>query len=89
MLELLYAGFTIFVILGWISFCINHKYLYKEKKTKQQKELPGFFVFALYVQMVLYCRSSVFGSGPRGLGLLFTPLPSPSEDFVVTLHKLP
>lgn len=45
--ELLHAGFTIFVILGWISFCINHKYLYKEKKTKQQKELSGFLVFAL------------------------------------------
>lgn len=54
MLELFYAGFTIFVILGWISFCINHNYLCKEKKTKQQKELTGFLVFTLSVQMVLY-----------------------------------
>lgn len=32
MLELHYAGFTTFLILGRISFCINHKYLYKEKE---------------------------------------------------------
>lgn len=67
--ELLHAGFTIFVILGWISFCINHKYLYKEKKTKQQKELTGFFCFcSLSSNGSVLTESSVFGNGPRGPG---------------------
>lgn len=69
MLELHYAGFTTFLILGRISFCINHKYLYKEKETKQQREPTGFLIFALSIQMVLYRQKVLYlAMDPEGLG---------------------